>query len=74
MTYEQDPSESTESLTPRVDKIAEDHKATWSPIASDNRGGTIPIITTTRYSHEEESFSMSDLGWKRVEKEHKSIA
>lgn len=70
VTYEQDSSESTESLTTRLDKITEDSKATWSPIAAS--GGTIPTITTTRYSEEEEdSFGMSDLGWKRGEKEHK---
>lgn len=70
VTYEQDSSESTESLTTRLDKITEDSKATWSPIAAG--GGTIPTITTTRYSEEEEdSFGMSDLGWKRAEKEHK---
>lgn len=69
VTYEQDSSESTDSLTTRLDKTTEDTKATWSPIAAG--GGTIPTITTTRYSEEEDSFGMSDLGWKRAEKEHK---
>jgi hypothetical protein len=40
-------------------------KLTWSPITPDSRSGA--VTATARYSHEEDSFDMDDLGWKKAE-------
>jgi hypothetical protein len=66
MTFEQDSSESTESLTTPIDKMPTEDKLTWSPITTESRGGA--VVTTARYAHEEDSFDMDDLGWKKAEK------
>jgi hypothetical protein len=66
VTFEQDSSESTESLTTPIDKMPTESKLTWSPIAPDSRSGA--VTATARYSHEEDSFDMDDLGWKKAEK------
>jgi hypothetical protein len=69
VTFEQDSTESTEDLTTPIDKMPVDNKPAWSPISSSSKAdGT---AGATRYSHEEDSYGMSDLGWKRTEKEHK---
>jgi hypothetical protein len=69
VTFEQDSSESTESLTTPIDKIPMEGKLTWSPIAADSRGGA--VVAISRYSHEEDSFDMEDLGWKKAEKRYR---
>lgn len=63
VTYEQDSTESTESLN-AIDRSPMEAKPTWSPIR--NEGNNM-----TRYSHEEDSFVMGDLSWKRRDKEPK---
>jgi hypothetical protein len=70
VTYEQDSSESTESLTNRSDKSPAEPKPTWSPIHTDGKSDTA-IVAETRYSHEEESFGMVDLGWKTTNEDSK---
>jgi hypothetical protein len=67
VTYEQDLTESTESLTTPIDKMPTITKPTWSPITGDNRVGA--TIAATRYSHEEDSYGLNDLSWKKAEKE-----
>jgi len=69
VTYEQDSTESTESLTTPIDKMPTDIKPTWSPIAGDYKAGA--AVAATRYSHEEDSYGMSDMSWKKGEKEQK---
>jgi hypothetical protein len=71
VTYEQDSTESTEDLTTPVDKTHTNNKPSWSPISANNKADVVSPGAVTRYSHEEDSYGMSDLGWKRVEKEHK---
>jgi hypothetical protein len=66
VTFEQDSSESTESLTTPIDKMSTEDRLTWSPITTDSRGGA--VVAISRYSHEEDSFDMNDLGWKKAEK------
>jgi hypothetical protein len=65
VTFEQDSSESTESLTTPIDKMPTESKLTWSPITPDSRSGA--VTATARSSHEEDSFDMDDLGWKKAE-------
>lgn len=71
VTYERDNTESTEDLTTAIDKTPMDNKPAWSPISNDIRANNADAGAATRYSHEEDSYGLSDLGWKRVEKEHK---
>ena len=73
MTFETDPTESTEDLTTAIDKMPVDNKPAWSPISSDSKANSAGAgaASATRYSHEEDSYGLSDLTWKRVEKERK---
>ena len=75
VTFEMDSTESTEDLTNTIDKTPVDNKPAWSPISNSSKvegaGAGAGADAATRYSHEEDSFGMSDLSWKRQEKEHK---
>ena len=69
VTFEMNSTESTEDLTTTPDKTPVDHKPAWSPISGDSKVES--TAAATRYSHEEDSYGLSDLSWERVEKEHK---
>ena len=73
VTFESDPTESTEDLTTTIGKMSVDNKPAWSPISADSKANSAGAgaASATRYSHEEDSYGLSDLTWKRVEKEHK---
>ena len=73
VTFETDPTESTEDLTTAIDKMPVDNKPAWSPISADSKANSAGAgaASATRYSHEEDSYGLSDLTWKRVEKERK---
>lgn len=68
VTYEQDATESTESLTTPIDKMPSDSKSPWAPTGRDHRSGA--TTAATRYSHEED-YIMSDLSGRDATKEHK---
>jgi hypothetical protein len=69
VTYEQDSTESTESLNTPIEKMLFDSRPTWSPITDDNKASA--TVAATRYSHEEDSYGLNDLSWKKVEKQRK---
>lgn len=69
VTFEQDSTESTESLTAPFDKMPMDSKPAWSPITADHKASAAAVAT--RYSHEEDSYGLSDLNWKKADQEHK---
>jgi hypothetical protein len=69
VTFELNSTESTEDLTTPIDKTPVDHKPAWSPISANSKADAAGAAT--RYSHEEDSYGLSDLSWKRVEKEQK---
>lgn len=71
VTFETEPTESTEDLTTTIDKMNVDNKPAWSPISAGSKANGAGAASATRYSHEEDSYGLSDLTWKRVEKEHK---
>ena len=69
VTYEQDSTESTEDLTTPIDKMPANKKPLWPPTSVDSKANG--VVAAACYSHEEDSYDMSDLSWKRAEKEHK---
>lgn len=71
VTLELNSTESTEDLTTPIDKTPADSKPAWSPSSAESKVGSAGAGSATRYSHEEDSYGLSDLSWKRVEKEQK---
>jgi hypothetical protein len=69
VTIELNSTESTEDLTTTIDDTPGDHKPAWSPISADSKADGAGAAT--RYPHEEDSYGMSDLSWRRAEKEQK---
>jgi hypothetical protein len=74
VTFNNDSSGSTDSLTAPIDKMPPmDHNSQWSPIPAKNPHAVATVAAVgTRYSHEEDSIAMSDFHWKGTGHEAKS--